>query len=174
VATNVSLIVYQLSNTLAALLVPAAAREPERGRSKIVGSLYASLLIAGALALVIGALARPLLGLVYGSDFRQAAFTLRLILPGAVLFAGSSILSAGVYAAGHPFIASVSQALGLVVTVIGLLVFLRSGGITAAALVSTASYATAFAAALIAYKVVTGMPWRWFMPTPSRLRALSG
>jgi len=174
VATNVSLIVYQLSNTLAALLVPAAAREPERGRSKIVGSLYASLLIAGALALAIGALARPLLGLVYGSDFRQAAFTLRLILPGAVLFAGSSILSAGVYAAGHPFIASVSQALGLVVTVIGLLVFLRSGGITAAALVSTASYATAFAAALIAYKVVTGMPWRWFMPTPSRLRALSG
>ncbi len=174
VATNVSLIIYQLSNTLSALLVPAAARDPDRGSAKIVGSLFGSLLIAGALALVIGVLARPLLGLVYGSEFRRAASALRLLLPGAVLFAGSSIVSAGVYAAGRPFIASMSQVLGLVVTVVGLVVFLRSGGIIAAALVSTASYATVFATTLIAYKVVTGMPWRGFLPTPGRLRALLG
>ncbi len=174
VATNVSLIIYQLSNTLGSLLVPATARDPERGSTKIIGSLFGSLLIAGALALVIGILARPLLSLVYGSKFGQAAFTLRLLLPGAVLFAGSSIVSAGVYAAGRPSIASMTQLLGLVVTVVGLVVFLRTGGITAAALVSTASYATVFVTTLIAYKVVTGMPWRWFVPTPSRLRALMG
>jgi len=172
VATNVSLIIYQLSNTLSALLVPAAARDPERGAVKIVGSLFGSLLIAGVLAVVIGILARPLLSLVYGSQFGRAAFTLRLLLPGAVLFAGSSIVTAGVYAAGRPFLASMSQVLGLVVTVVGLVVFLRGGGITAAALVSTASYATVFATTLIAYKVVTGIPWRGFLPTPSRLRSL--
>ena len=51
VATNVSLIVYQLSNTFAALVLPAAARDPERGPIKVVGSLWASLAIAAVLAL---------------------------------------------------------------------------------------------------------------------------
>jgi hypothetical protein len=56
---------------------------------------------------------------------------------------------------------------------VGLFVFLRSGGTTAAALVSSASYATVFVAMVLAYKHVTGMPWRDFLPTPSRLRALA-
>jgi O-antigen/teichoic acid export membrane protein len=173
VATNVSLIIYQLSNTFAALLLPAAARDPERGPTKILGSLYATIAIAGALALAVALFARPLLGLVYGSQFRQASSTLQLILPGAVLFAGSSIMSAGVYAAGHPFTASLAQVFGIAVTVIGLSVFLRSGGITAAAVISSVSYATVFVATVVAYKFVAGVPWRWFVPTPARIRSLA-
>jgi O-antigen/teichoic acid export membrane protein len=173
VATNVSLIVYQLSNTFAGLVLPAAARDPERGPQKVVGSLWASLAIAGLLALGLALFARPLLGLVYGDQFRDAAEPLVLILPGAVLFAGSSILAAGVLAVGRPFTATFAQILGMVVTVIGLFVFLRSGGITAAALVSTASYATVFLATLVAYRAVTGASWRSFLPTPARLRALA-
>ena len=174
VATNVSLIVFQLSSAFAALLLPAAARDPERGPDKVLGSLYATVLVAAALALVLGLLAKPLLGLVYGQPFREAAPTLRLILPGAVLFAGSSILSAGIYAAGRPFVASLAQMLGLVVTVVGLAVFLGSGGITAAAIVSSAAYGSAFAATLIAYKLVTGRSWRWFLLTPARVHSLTG
>jgi hypothetical protein len=60
----------------------------------------------------------------------------------------------------------------MVVTVVGLFTFLRTGGATAAALVSTASYATVFVATLVAYKAVSGVPWRWFLPTPARVRAL--
>ncbi len=48
VAANMSLIVHQLSNTFAGLVLPAAASDPERGRIKVVGSLWASLLVAGA------------------------------------------------------------------------------------------------------------------------------
>jgi O-antigen/teichoic acid export membrane protein len=109
---------------------------------------------------------------VYGNDFRDAAEPLLLILPGAVLFAGSSIATAGIYAAGRPFTATLTQLLGMVVTIVGLSVFLRSGGITAAALVSTASYSVVFVASVLAYKVVSGVPWRLFVPTPGRLRAL--
>jgi O-antigen/teichoic acid export membrane protein len=173
VATNISLIVYQLSNAFAALLVPVAARDSDRGPDKVLGSFYASMFVAGALAAVIAVFAAPLLGLVYGHRFREAAPTLRLILPGAVLFAGSSILSAGVYAAGRPFIASLGQVVGVVVTVAGLAVFLATGGITAAAIVSSSAYATVFAATLISYKLVTRRPWRWFLLTPARLRALA-
>lgn len=172
VATNVSLIVYQLSNTFSALVLASAAGEPERARDRVLGSLYATLAVAGALALAIGLFAGPLLRLVYGTPFRGAAPALRLLLPGAVLFAASAILSAGVYAAGRPLTTSAAQLVGMLVTVVGLSVFLRGGGITAAALVSTAAYSTVFAASLVAYKSVHRIPWRWFVPTRRRLRAL--
>jgi O-antigen/teichoic acid export membrane protein len=173
VATNVSLIVYQLSNTFAGLVLPEAAGDPDRGPLKVVGALWASLLVAAVLAAVLALLAGPLLGLVYGEDFRDASESLLLLLPGAVLFAGSSILGAGVYAAGRPFTATACQVAGMVVTVAGLFAFLAVGGIIAAALVSTASYATVFVALLIAYQRVTGRPWRSFLPTPARLRELT-
>jgi O-antigen/teichoic acid export membrane protein len=172
VAANLSLIVHQLSNTFAGLVLPAAASDPDRSRMKVVGSLWASLLVAGLLAAVLALFARPLIGLVYGDSFRDAAEPLLLLLPGVVLFAGSSILAAGVYAAGRPFTATFAQLLGMAVTVVGLFVFLRSGGITAAAIVSTASYATVFVAMLVAYQRVSATPWRAFMPTPGHLRGL--
>jgi O-antigen/teichoic acid export membrane protein len=173
VATSVALIVYQLSSTFAQLLLPAAAGDPDRGPHKVIGSLHATLLTAGALALGLGLLAEPLISLVYGGEFRDAAEPLRLILPGAVLFAGSTMVSAGLYAAGRPFTATLAQLLGTVVTVTGLVAFLDSGGITAAALVSTAAYTTVFVATAVAYKRVVGIPWRSFVPAPSRVRALS-
>jgi O-antigen/teichoic acid export membrane protein len=173
VATNVSLIVYHLSNIFAGVVVPAVSRHPERSSVKVIGSLWASLAVAAALALALGLFARPVLGLVYGDDFRDAAEPLLLLLPGAVLFAGASILTAGIYAAGRPFTATLTQVLGMVVTVVGLLVFLRTGGITAAALVSSASYATVFVAALLVYKSVSGAPWRSFLPTPASVRAMT-
>jgi O-antigen/teichoic acid export membrane protein len=173
VATNISLIVYQLSNTFAGVVLPAAARDRERGRVKVVGSLWASLAVAALLALGLALFARPLLGFVYGDEFRDAAEPLILILPGAVLFAGASILGSGVYAEGRPFTATLAQLLGMIVTVVGLFVFLRTGGITAAALVSSASYATVFVAMLVAYQRVTKAPWRRFVPTPTRVRDIA-
>jgi O-antigen/teichoic acid export membrane protein len=173
VATNVSLIVYHLSNIFAGVVIPAVSRHPERSPVKVIGSLWASLGVAAALALGLALLARPVLGLVYGDSFRDAAEPLLLLLPGAVLFAGASILSAGIYAAGRPFTATLAQVLGMVVTVVGLFLFLRTGGITAAALVSTASYATVFVATLVVYKRVSGTSWASFVPTPARVRAMA-
>jgi len=173
VATNISLIVYQLSNTFAGLVIPAAARDAERSRIKVVGSLWASLAIAAAIALGLAVFGRTLLGLIYGDRFEDAAEPLLLLLPGAVLFAGSALLGAGVSAAGRPFTATLAQLIGMVVTIAGLLIFLSGGGITAAALVSTVSYATVFLAMLIAYQRVTDTPWSAFVPTPRRVRELA-
>jgi O-antigen/teichoic acid export membrane protein len=173
VATNISLIVYQLSNTFAGLVIPAAAADTERSRVKVIGSLWASLAVAAVIAIGLALFARPLLGLVYGDRFRDAAEPLLLLLPGAVLFAGSAILGAGVYAAGRPFTATVAQVIGMVVTIAGLVVFLSTGGITAAALVSSGSYATVFLAMLIAYQRVTNTPWRAFLPSPRQVRELT-
>lgn len=174
VATSVSLIVYQLANTFAGLIIPAAAGDPARGTAKVIASFWASLAVAVAGAVLLALLARPLLGLVYGADFRDASTSLLLLLPGGVLFAGSSILTAGIYAAGHPLTATSTQILGMVVTVVGLVAFLPSGGVTAAAIVSSASYATIFVASLIAFHYVSGIPWRALVPTPAQLRSVAG
>lgn len=172
VATNVSLIVFTLSNSFAALVVPAAASDSRRGTGKVIGSFWAAMAVAISVALVLLVFARPLLGFVYGDSFREAATSLQLLLPGAVLFAGATIISAGVYAAGRPFTATVPQLLGMAVTVIGLVIFLSDGGVTAAALVSTASYTVVFVTTVYAYRRITGLAWREFLPTPGRVRAL--
>ena len=172
VATSVSLIVYQLANTFAGLVMPSAARDERRGTAKVLLSFWAAMAVAIVMALVIGLLARPLIGLIYGDDFEDAATSLLLLLPGGVLFAGASILNAGIYAAGRPFTATCTQILGMLVTVVGLVSFLSSGGVTAAAIVSSASYATIFVASLLAFRHVSGLPWRGLVPTPGRVRTL--
>ncbi len=37
---------------------------------------------------------------------------------------------------------------------------------------STASYTVVFVTTLVAYRRITGLAWREFLPTPGRLRAL--
>ena len=173
VATNVSLIIYQLANTFAALVLPAAAADARGGARKVIGSFWAAMAVAIVLAAGLAILAEPLLGLVYGDAFRGADESLRLLLPGAVLFAGSSIIGAGVYAAGRPFAATLPQLLGMVVTLIGLFVFVPDGGITAAAIVSSVSYASVFVAMIVTYLWITGIRGRELVPTRARLRELA-
>jgi hypothetical protein len=90
-----------------------------------------------------------------------------------VLFAGSSSLSAGINAAERPFHRHRTQVLGMIVTVVGLFAFLGTGGVTAAALVSSTAYATVFVATLVAYKRVSGRPWSFFLPSPALVRAIT-
>ena len=64
------------------------------------------------------------------------------------------------------------QVLGMVVTLIGLFVFVPDGGITAAAIVSSVSYASVFVAMVATYLWITGISGRELVPTRARLREL--
>jgi O-antigen/teichoic acid export membrane protein len=163
IAANVSLIVSSLAATFGAMLLPAAVRRGRRGPETVLRSLH---VVGGAtivLAVLLALVARPALELLYGEEFGAATKALRLLLPGTALLALASILVAGLYAADRPTTATLVQAAGLVVTVVGLLVFLPSGGITAAAIVSTVAYGTVFVSALVAYQRATGLEWRRFL-----------
>ena len=170
VAANVSLIVSTLANSLAAVVLPAAAHDPERGPRTVVGALQLVLAVGAAFAVAIVVMARPALELVYGEQFGGAAPSLRVLLPGTVLLAGALILVAGLYAANRPSIATGVQVAGLVVTVSGLLIFLPGGDIMTAAIVSSVAYAVVFVAALLAYKRLLGLRWRDFLAPPVPVR----
>lgn len=167
-ATNLSWLVVGLSGALATVVMPAAAHRGESGRALILHSLHATLAVGVLLAGGLFLFADLAIRLVYGPDFAGSALPLRVLLPGAVLYAAASILLNGLYAENRPFTATVAQSLGMAATVAGLLLFLRTGGILAAAIVSTVAYALVFAAALLLYRRATGLPWRAFLPDTAR------
>jgi O-antigen/teichoic acid export membrane protein len=174
VATNVSWIVVTIAGALSVILLPAAARRnPEAGNRLVIASLHVTLLLGGVMAGAIAVTADLLLPLIYGSGFEGSALPLRLLLPGAVLYAGAAILWTGLYAVNRPFTATVTQLPGLVVTIAGLVIFLPSYGIEAAAIISTVAYSIVFITALVLYRRAAGVSWRAFRLDPSELIAVA-
>jgi O-antigen/teichoic acid export membrane protein len=153
-----------IAGALSALVLPAAARQGKRGVRTVIRSLHTTLAVALGLALGLAVLAEPAITLVYGADFEGSVSPLRLLLPGTVLYAAASVLWSGLYAANRPLTATVAQLAGAVVTVAGLLLFLKGGGVNAAALVTTASYTVVFVVALLLYKRATALGWADFLP----------
>jgi len=157
VATNVSWIVPMLAGALAALVLPAAARERERGTATVLHALRVTLALGAALALVLALVAEVGVRLIYGAEFEGAVTALRILLPGSVLLAGAGVLQAGLYALNRPLTAGAAGVAGVAVTIVGLLLFLRAGGINAAAIVSTVSYAVVFLVAFELYRRAAGL-----------------
>ena len=174
IATNVSFIVITIAGAISVIVLPAAARrDPEAGNRLVIASLHVTLLLGAAMAAVFALGADILLPLIYGSGFEGSALPLRLLLPGAVLYAGAGILWSGLYAANRPLTATVTQVPGLVVTIAGLVILLPSNGIEAVALVSTVSYSLVFVTALVLYRRAVGVPWRAFKLDPGQMLALA-
>lgn len=163
IAANISLIVFAVANSFSAIVLPVAVRRGAAGPATVVRSLQVVAVAAFAGAAALFVVARPALELVYGEAFGEAAEALRLLLPGTALFAAASVLGAGLYAADRPALATGPHVVGLVVTVVGLVVFVPTGGIVAAAIVSTTAYAAVFLCTLIAFRRTAGLPWRAFV-----------
>jgi O-antigen/teichoic acid export membrane protein len=168
VATNVSWIIFMIASPLMSLVLPVAARRGEKGPATVIKAMHLTLVAGTAFAVVVGLLAGIAVKAVYGADFGPSVEPLRILLPGTVLYGGAMVIVSGLYGAGRPFTAGVPQILGLVITGAGLGLFLQSGGIDAAATVSTASYTLVFIISAILYKRATGLRWGAFVPSFGR------
>lgn len=167
VATNVAAIIPTITGTFALMVLPAAARSGKSSVRTVIKSLHLTLAISLAVALVIGLLANVLVTLVYGDDFSDSATALRILLPGVVIDAATAVMVSGLLADGFPTRAALAAAVGLLVTVVGLVLVLPDGGIEGAALVSTLSYAAAFLAVTWIYKRSLKLAWRDFVRPPA-------
>jgi antigen flippase len=163
VATNVSWIVFVLAGSTAMLVVPVATSAGERAPAIVIRSLHGTTILALVLAAVIAVIAGFAVRLVYGTAFAPSVLSLRLLLPGSVFYAMALVLVSGLYAAHRPFMAAATQGCGLIVTVVGLVLFLKRGGIEAAAIVSTVSYTLVFVIAAMTYRSVAGLAWSDFL-----------
>jgi O-antigen/teichoic acid export membrane protein len=173
VATNVSWLVVGVTSSLAAIVLPAAAAAGQRaGTVQVLSVLRATLAVAASMAVVIAVVAPEALTVAYGASFALAAAPLRLLLPGSVLMAGSAVLASGLCALNRPASAAISQAPGLLITLVGLPIFLPMGGIVAAALVSSVAYATSFATGMALYRKATRCSVSDIMPSRHDLALL--
>lgn len=166
-ATNVATIVSVLSGAIVALVLPAAARRGEQGATTVVASMYVVLAVGALGAVVVALLAEVMLRLLYGDEAVAAAQPLRVLLAGTVLLMPGLVLCQGLSAANRPLTSALPQLAGAAVTIVGLVLFLRDGGIMAAALVTTAAYAVLLAMALVLYRKVAKLSWRTLSPAHS-------
>ena len=171
VATSISWIVVTISSTLAAFVLPVAARRAEHGVQTVIRSLYTTFVVASVLGLLLAVVAGPAVRLVYGDAFSGSVTALRILLVGSVAYACANVVCAGLYALNRPFTAAIALFGGAIVTVVGLLIFLQSYGIVAAAIVSTCSYVVVLIIALIAYRAAARFNWRDVAPNRELVRA---
>lgn len=150
IAVNVTSMIMSLFGSLALVIFPMATRQHGKGGLKVVGQGLRLTLVGGFLCvLILAAIAPWLIAFVFGHAYLDALPALWLLLPGVVLWSATSVLGAGLQAAGRPGRASLAQIVGVVITVIGLVYALPRYGIEGAAAVSTVAYGSTFAVALV-------------------------
>jgi O-antigen/teichoic acid export membrane protein len=164
VATNVSWIPVAVAGALHLLVLPAAARRGEDGVRIVVAAARATIAAGLALGLAIALLAGVAVPFVYGADFSGSVEPVILLLPGSVAMAAAGILLAGLNAADRPLTAAAAQLPGVVITAVGLALFLKPGGIVAAAIVSSAAYTSVLVTGACLYRRATGIAWRRLLP----------
>lgn len=167
VATNVTSIIITLTATIATIAMPVAARRNKRSARTVIRTMQVVLLIGVAIAVPLAILANVALSVVYGAEFAGAATALRILLPGVVLDAAAMVLWSGLLAANRPMLSSVSAIPAAILTVVGLVLFLKEGGIDVAAIVSTCAYTVVFVISIFLYKHVAELGWRQFFHPPA-------
>jgi O-antigen/teichoic acid export membrane protein len=168
VATNVTSIIVTLTTTIATIVMPVAARREKQSPRTVIRTLQVVMLIGVAIAIPLAGIADFALGIVYGADFESAATALRILLPGVVLDAAAMVLWSGLLAANRPLLSSVAAIPAAIITVGGLVLFLKEGGIDVAAIVSTVAYTVVFVISVFLYKWVAELKWRDFLTPPAR------
>lgn len=172
VATNVSWILVSLPATLAAIALPAATSAGSFGHHQLLTVLRLTVLVSLAGALIIGVVGADILQFVYGTSFTSAALPLRVLLVGSIAMSGTAVLNSGLCALGRPLRAGLTLLPALAITIVGLTLFLRSGGITVAALISTIAYCTSFVCALLLYRSSLSFPARELLPVRADFEVL--
>lgn len=164
VAVSIATIFPALADGLGALTLSTTSRQPgDEGRKAVLraaGAVFAG----GALLAGLLAISAPwLVETVYGSEFESSVTLVRLLMPGAVCYATAFILIAGLSSRNQPIRGTVAQCAGMLVTLCGLVLFLKSNGAVAAALVTTASSVVVCSVALFMFlrpAVVTSTAFR--------------
>ncbi|MBJ7354222.1 MAG: oligosaccharide flippase family protein [Thermoleophilaceae bacterium] len=160
VAVGATSMIVTLASSLCQIVQPVAAAG-EVGSDKQVAKMFHATIILGlVLAAPVALLAPWLLALVYSQSFEAASTALRLLAPGAVLLAMTNVLVSGLFGKGRPATGGFAQLPGAIFMVVTLALFLGTGGIEVAALISTITYGISV--------VVAGTAYLHFSETTSR------
>lgn len=149
-----------LSQAVSMVIFPAAAGVRWHTTALAMTTARAARAVM-AFGLAVGAalaiLSQPVIGLLFGAQFRPAALPLALMLPGTVAWGVARVLCADIAGRGRPGL-NLALTTGAAVVNLGLnFILIPRLGISGAAIATTASYSALFLAALVVYSQVSGL-----------------
>jgi O-antigen/teichoic acid export membrane protein len=157
VGVSVSEGVFLLANAVAIVLVPRlTSADPDEARRITPVACRNTMLVAAAGALVLAALAAPVIPALFGHEFSESVRALWWLLPGTVALTGSKVLTSYIFSQGRPLVNTMITVVSLVVTLIALFAFVPTFGVEGAAAASSVAYIAHFASALYAYRRISG------------------
>jgi O-antigen/teichoic acid export membrane protein len=120
-----------------------------------------SLFIIGILALVLLAVADPLLRILYTDTYRSAVTPFRWLVPGIAFYGLASVLSAYyTNQRGHPHVPLIIAGSSMVLNLGACTLLIPLLGLSGAAIASTLAYSMAILGGVIAFHHSTGLPWQ--------------
>lgn len=182
VAAGTSFAPAVLPMSMATSAFATVEKDAHRGRKASAATAIRHGILVSAIAAAGLALITPvLLPLVYGSAFAGAVGPTIILLGGSVAWGGQFVAAQCANALGQPSYSSISEVTGVLVTIVGLVIFVPLYGITGAAIVSLTAYVTRLVVTLVLLRregvrhVIPGLDdltWLWRRST-RRLRGLS-
>lgn len=151
--------IFVLSNAVALVLMPRLTSADDEDAAWMAPvAARNTLLIAAAGAVALAAAAPLLIPAVFGHAFDDSVRALWWLLPGAVALTGSKVLTSYIFSRGRPLVNTMITAVSLAVTIAADLALVPAFGVNGAAAASSLAYAAHFAAALYAYRRISGQP----------------
>jgi O-antigen/teichoic acid export membrane protein len=141
VAVTISAVAPKLAGEIGLVMFPRVAAGDRRLAE---GVCRVTLPAVTVICLVFAAATVPMLHLLFGSDFRDAAPMTWILLAAMVPLAGVAVLGSALTGDGAPRLPALGEVLSVAVTIVGLLVLLPELGGVGAAIVSLMAYATNF------------------------------
>ncbi|MBU0741837.1 polysaccharide biosynthesis C-terminal domain-containing protein [bacterium] len=161
VAVLVGELLWLLPGALQPLLVYASSDEQaDSPRDEIAArAVRLGVLTTAAAALVLSALAHPLLRLLFGEDFAAAAAPLRALLPGIVVFSAGSVLAGDFIGRGRPVWNAQASGVTVAVNILAGVALIPRWAETGAAWASTIAYTAGTLVMIARFRRATALGW---------------
>jgi O-antigen/teichoic acid export membrane protein len=174
VAVNSSEMVLYLPQATATALLPLLAGVDVGQSAKKTLMTFRSVILVTAVTVVIAAaVGAPLLPVVFGHAYHASVVPFIWLLPGAVGFAASIVLSNALIAVSRPGLSSLGPVVSLVLGIGADLVLIPKFGATGAAEAACAAYLAGGLVALAAYRRHERFAWRALVPGLADVRTLA-
>jgi O-antigen/teichoic acid export membrane protein len=121
-----------------------SGQEHRDAHATIATSFRASLLWLLLCCALLYVAAPYLIRFVFGAGFQGSVIACRILLPGALMIGLNQVLYNGSSALGHPGLPSIAEGVSMVITAVGLYLFIPRYGYVGAAAVSTVAYTVSF------------------------------
>lgn len=159
VALSLSRMLNAFHTSVIMVLFPkAVSQPPEIVRAMTGRAMRMSTLLTGCAALGVATFGGPLLGLIYGAEYRTAGPVLRVLVAEVVLAGATLVLGQAFMALGRPGIVTALQVTGLLFVVPLMLVLVPRYGIVGAGVALLISTTVRFLFVLASFPLFLKMP----------------